>query len=83
MKNHFPENNRFFMIPSGAYSSDVCNDKKERESTVIEIACRMSLELDIKMTHPMMASFLKRVEMDKELCNFQPHQAIINLLKNH
>jgi hypothetical protein len=45
------------MILSGAYASDVCNDKKERESTVIEIACRMSLELDIKMTHPMMASF--------------------------
>ncbi|WP_146183919.1 MULTISPECIES: hypothetical protein [unclassified Limnohabitans] len=58
------------MIPSGAYASDVCNDKKERESTVIEITCRMSLELDIKMTHPMMASFLKHVEMDNELCNF-------------
>jgi hypothetical protein len=60
----------FFMIPSGAYASDVCKDNKERESTVIEIACRMSVELDIKMTHAMIASFLKHVEMDKELCNF-------------
>jgi hypothetical protein len=76
----------FFVIPAGVYASDICKDKKERESSVIEIACRMSVELDINMTHAMSASFLKHVEMDKELCNFSAtpnyHQYIKKSLDN-
>jgi len=59
-----------FLIASNSYASDICKNEKERESSVIEIACLMSEELDVKMEVAMISSLLKHWEIDKELCKF-------------
>lgn len=58
------------LLANNSYASSICENQTERESSVVEIACLMSVDLNINMDAAMTSSFLKHWEIDKELCNF-------------